>query len=426
MNRLLTSTIIFVLILSGLNTCSAESKESSEHVSIAASEELSNKNSELKSTNIDFEEDYQSKLTSISSKSSKDKSKKEENIDLWAENQSGKRLNTLKGYLEELQLIYNKNYKAFCIGEAINNTDPAEKQQKRNTTLLLNINRQTPFSIYAASYVFPELLKLNLQFFTKNILETEKNLSDEIAETPEEIDIIIHKLSDNIKNYKRVGESFQKLTAKTEESLNNLKKQNKKLQNLSSLGFYVKKTNDEILNLVSKQADSLEEIIVQLELAFDYCEKQITFMNQHNLSLAEKLKYFAEIRSYFKDLEKFIEKYDVKQSYNAFLLNKAYSEYYNNLKEFIGNEEIRSGRIKYHIKRSRFVPVPSSIDTFNAKDDLDNIFKLFDLTEIDKPLHSALLQYIGNESWHIRYKDEEETKKSDKKPMPKLIDFEEE
>ena len=75
-------------------------------------------------------------------------------------------------------------------------------------------------------------------------------------------------------------------------------------------------------------------------------------------------------------------------------------------------------------------------ENYNAKDDLEGIFSLFDLTEVDKPLYSTLLPYINGESWQSRYKEEEkkkdETQEDDiktklkNKIVPKLIDFEEE
>ena len=143
MNRLLTSTILLLLSLSILNPCSAEEISSSEHDSVKISEALQNEESNVtaKAKPIEFEEDYQNK-TSLASNSTVETSKKENPDIFWIEKLSGKRLNTLKSNLEELQNGYNKNYKSFCIGEAINNIDKAESQQKRNTNLVLNVSRQ--------------------------------------------------------------------------------------------------------------------------------------------------------------------------------------------------------------------------------------------------------------------------------------------
>ncbi len=429
MNRLLTSTTLLILTLSILNPCSAEEISSSEHDSVKISEVLQENESDVttKAKPIDFEEDYQNKKT-VASDATVKTAKIENPDNFWIEKFSGKKLNTLKGNLEELQKIYNKNYKTFSIGEAINNTDKADSQQKRNTNLVLNISRQSPFSIYAASYIFPELIKLNIQRFNDKLLETEKNLTDEISETPEEINNLIIKISDDVQKYKSINEAYHKLVIKAEENIKSIKKTNTRLNDLTKLGFYVKKTNDKILDIISKQTDSIGDITNQLEYAIDYSEKQISFINQHNHNIAEKVKYFSEIRSSFKDLELFIERLETKEKYNFYLINKIFSDFHDNLKQQIGKEEIRAGRIYTLIKRSKFVPVHKSVDIFNAKDDLNNIFNLLGLIETDEKLYSVLLPYISDESWQCRYIDEESEKNKDKteeKPKPKLIDFEE-
>lgn len=429
MNRLLTSTILLLLSLSILNPCSAEEISSSEHDSVKISEALQNEESNVtaKAKPIEFEEDYQNK-TSLASNSTVKTSKKENPDIFWIEKLSGKRLNTLKSNLEELQNIYNQNYKSFCIGEAINNTDKAESQQKRNTNLVLNVSRQSPFSIYAASYIFPELIKLNIQRFNTRLLETEKNLTDEISETPEEINKIINTISDDIHKYKSISEALHKLTIKAEKNIESIQRLNTKPHDLTNLGFYVKKTNDEIINIISKQTNSLSDITNQLEYAIDYSEKQISFINQHNHSIVEKVKYFSEIRSSFKDLELFMERLETKEKYNFHLFNKVFSEFHDNLKQQIGKDEIRSSRINAFIKNYKFSPVHKSVDNFNAKDDLNNIFNLLGLIETDEKLYSVLLPYISDESWQCRYKEENEANKdkNEAKPKPKLIDFEEE
>ena len=427
MNRLLTSTIIIILALYIANPCFAEEKDSSEHGLASFSESLLSEDSKLtaEAKTIDFKEDYQN--DKIASNTTSKTSKKEEPDNSWVELKSGRKLNTLKSSLDELQNIYNKNYRAFCIGEAINNTEKAESQQKRNISLLLNISRQQPLSVYAASYIFSELLKINIELFSTKLLETEKNLTDEIAETSDEVNKLIGIISEDINKYQKVDESYKKLISKIKNNIENIKKTNSRPHDLANIGFYVKKRNNEILQILNEQIDSFEGIIDQLELAIVYSQKQIKFINQHNHSMSEKLKYIAEIRSSFKDLEKCIESYDTKQKYNYYLFSNTYSQYYEDLNQLIGKEEIRSGRINSFIKKSKFVPVHKSVDIFNAKDDLDNIFNLFALTETDEKLYTSLLSYIGEESWHCRYKDESESNKdqTEAKPKPKLIDFEE-
>ena len=429
MNRLLTSTIIIIIALYLINPCSAENIESSEHDSVNISENISKEESEVltKAEPIDFRDDYQSN-SRIASDTTAKPPKPEDPETFWIEKISGKKLNTLKSNLEELQNIYNKNYRTFITGEAINNTDKADSQQKRNTSLVLNISRQSPFSIYAASYIFPELIKLNIQNFNKSMFETEKNLTDEITETPEEINTLINKLSDEIQKYKIINEAFQKMVLKAEDNLSTLQKTNSRYHDLTSLGFYVKKTNDEILNIISKQTISIGDISNQIENTIDYSERQIKFINTHNHGIAEKVKYITEVRSSFKDLELFIESLDAKEKFNFFQMDKVFSEFHDKMTQLIGDEEIRSGRINSFIKRSKFTQIPKAIAVFNAKDDLESIFNLLGLTETDEKLYSVLLPYISDESWHSRYIDDENEKNKDKteeKPKPKLIDFEE-
>ena len=123
-----------------------------------------------------------------------------------------------------------------------------------------------------------------------------------------------------------------------------------------------------------------------------------------------------------------MERLETKEKYNFYLINKVFSDFHTNLMQQIGNDEIRAGRINTLIKRSKFVPVHKSVDIFNAKDDLNNIFNLLGLIETDEKLYSVLLPYISDESWQCRYIDEESENNKDKteeKPKPKLIDFEE-
>ena len=428
MNRLLTSTITLIIALYLINPCSAEEIKSSEHDFVSNSEVLTTEEAEVitKTEPIDFKDNYQDN-NRIASGTTAETKKKEDPESFWIEKLSGKKLNTLKSNLEELQTIYNKNYRTFCIGEAINNTEKAEAQQNRNNSLLLNISRQQPFSLYAASYIFPELLKINIKLLVGRLFETEKNLTDEITETPEEINNLIIKISENIQKYKRVEEAYIKLISKLEDNIINLKKTNSRLNNLTSLGFYVKKKNEEILNILSKQIDSIGDLTNQLEYVIVYSEKQINFINQHNHGIAEKVKYITEIRSSFKDFELFFDRVEAKEQYNFHQLNKVYTEFHDKIKLSIGNEEIRSGRINNYIRNSSFVPLHKSVDIFNAKDDLNDIFNLLGFTETDEKLYSVLLPYISDESWHSRYKDETESNKNknEAKPKPKLIDFEE-
>ncbi len=351
----------------------------------------------------------------------------------WVETVSGKQLNNLKQNLENLQKIYNINYHASEIAKAINFVEKNDNYQKRNVDLLLDTTREAPFNIYASSYIFPELLKLNIQIFNEELLYSEKTITDEIADTPEELDKLINKISNNINNYKSIYSAYCNLVLKTKDSLNELKRTNTKTNNTTQTGYYIKRTNLSILETLEKQLDYLNEISEQLNYAIEYSKEQINFIITHNQTISIKGKYIAEIRSAFKDLEKFIEKYEYKQEYNYSLFSDKYSKRYDKIRKLIGNEEIRENRIYKQLKNQKY---KKSSYIFNANDDLKSIFELLDFYEANSELYENLLNYISNECWQSRYeepkddsksenKNEKEEKTNIKKQKPKLIDFEE-
>ncbi len=167
MNRLLTSATLLITLTYCSNTCFAQETTSLKQNTIISSETADLNKAETVSETF-FLDDYQEKSKRNKLDSAKPKQKEEDKS--WVESHSGTKLNGLKSCLEELQNTYNINYRAFCIGNAINNTDKAESQQKRNAETLLNINRQSPFSINAAYYIFPEFLKLKLHAFSFYLL----------------------------------------------------------------------------------------------------------------------------------------------------------------------------------------------------------------------------------------------------------------
>ncbi|MBP5467922.1 MAG: hypothetical protein J6Z11_01605 [Candidatus Riflebacteria bacterium] len=362
----------------------------------------------------------------------KDKEAKPE--DTWLEKSTGRQLNGLKTSLEELQKVYNTNYRAFRIADAINSFEKNESDIKRNNSLLLDITKQQTFSIYASSYIFPELLKVNTEKMNLFLLSIEKTLTDEIKDTPEEVDKLIKQISESLNTYITINEAYRGLVSKAEENLDKLETINSKTNNLSKLGFYIKKTNKDIIKLIKNQIDSMLTLSEQLTLAIEYSKEQLNFINTHNQSIPVKGKYIAEIRSSFKDFEKFLESYETKQEYNFHLLSTANTQRFTELEKLIGKEEIREGFIKKHIKTSLYFPESKKISTFIAKEDLDKIFELLEITEIDKELYGKMLPYISGESWFCRYEEEKseknkkesEEKAFDRSKMPKLIDFEEE
>lgn len=360
---------------------------------------------------------------------------KEEKKNLWVDNLSGKKLNSLEKKLNELQIVYNTNFRAFRIAKAINNFEKADSSKKRNNNLILDLSREQPFSIYSATCIFPELLKINIELYTQSILETEKSLTDEIIDKPEEVEFSIKTLSEKLSVYTNVLDFYNNLVKNTEDSILKIEKINSRTNNLTKLGFYIKNSNKEVFNLLKEQIEHFKEITEQFSLAIEYSQKQIDFINSRNLSIALKCKYLAEIRSSFKDLERFIDNYESKQDYNFRRLNEEYSNRCSKLETKIGNEEIREARIKKYISDYKFNPIPKHLLVFNAIDDLRETFNHFQINEIDKQLYELLLPYVNSDTWHIRYeekddkkedKEENKEKKSSKKgEIPKLIDFEE-
>ncbi len=407
---------------------------STPNESLKTKEDILHNNDEKEKTDekidIDDNEKKVEKSQKKTAKKDKIKEEKKEKEDLWSEKISGKYLYTLKDNLEKLQNVYNINYKAYRIGNAINDFEKAENSQKRNNTLLQDLSRKNIFSVYASLYIFPELVKINIQHFINYLASEENNITDEISETPEELEKIINQVSEKIAIYKKVNKTLEKLVLDTENNISSLSKTNKRTNNLTKLGFYFKNTNESIFGIVDEQIGTMSEIADQLILSIEYAEKQIDFIKKHNLTISEMGKYLAEIRSIFKDFEKFIENYEYKHNYNFNILLTVYQKRLDRLTKLIGKEEIREGRIKQYIKTVNFTEISNTIRVFNAKDYLDKFFELFEMTEIDKKLYKQLFPYIDNSSsWQSRFKEDDSEKdenKQDKKIKPKLIDFEEE
>ncbi len=469
MKRITITTFIFILIALSVEVCFAEEEtakqqhnESTSSVSEAQTESnsaiasetllLEEQEAELLNNTVQAEtENTESEQTDETDKN-KEQITEEDNLEnkeedseslkqpeqqeqpnKWIEKSTGKQLNSLKRKLEELQKLYNINYKTFKIGDAINSFEKADTQQKRNNSLLLDVTKQQPFTIYATTYVFPELLKLNIEKNNAYLLNVEKTLTDEIKDTNEEIDELINKISDLLDSYNYISKVYKNLVLKEEKILTKLRNINSKTNNLTKFGYYIKNTNKNIIDIIQKQINSMNELIEQLDIALEYSKEQIKYIKTHNHSIPVKGKYIAEIRSSFKDFEKYLESYDNKQDYNYYLLSTNYSNRYDDVEKLIGKEEIREGRIKSHIKSSKFFNEAKSICIFNAKDELTSIFDLFEFSDVNTELYNQLIGFISDESWYSRYKDETEADKAtkdsditkDNKKKPKLIDFEE-
>ena len=266
--------------------------------------------------------------------------------DSWSEKISGKKLNTLKTKLDELQELYDINWRSYRIAEAINNIERADSPKKRNASLLDDLTRQQLFTVYAVTYVFPELLEIHLQNVAERMKNKADSLVDEIVETEEEAKKIIDSYLVDVNHYRTVNGAYISLVDKAQAVLDSIIKTNTDTANLTGFGYYLKNTNDELLKLVSSQLDSLREVTEQSSFTVDYCRQQAEFVVDSKESISIKSKYFAEIRSSFKDLEIFLEKYKSHQEFNFHLLSKAINRRYEELVEKVGKDEIRVARIR--------------------------------------------------------------------------------
>ncbi len=155
----------------------------------------------------------------------------------WLEKSSGKQLNALKSRLNNLQNIYNVNYRTFRTANAINSFEKADNHKKRNNAYLLDLTKQIPFTIYASSYIFPELIKLNIEKFNSYLLDVEKTITDEIKDTPEEIEKLIENISKSVDNYLLISDFYEKLALRNQAKLDELNKINTRNNNLTPNGF---------------------------------------------------------------------------------------------------------------------------------------------------------------------------------------------
>lgn len=362
----------------------SENKVVEENTDSGLKETAEKESDEDKAEDDDLEDDEQLKI----------KSEEEKKKDLWLEKLTGKHLVSLKERLESLKQLYETNYEAFKIGEAINSVEKAENSQKRNFKLIQDLTKQYTFDIYASSYIFPELLKLNIQKFNTNSLGLEKTLTDEIAETQEEIDDYIKNLSQKVSDYKKLKQLYEKVVLKAQNSLDNLIKTNNKTNNLTKTGYFIKNTNQPILHVINEQVDSMSEIANQLDLAIEYSEKQLDFVNKHNLNISNIGKYIAEIRSSFKAIENHIESYEYRQNYNFYELSKLYETRYSEIEKMIGSEEVREGRIKAFIKAGKFSSFSQKIAKFDLIEEFNEAFELLGFSEVDTELYEQLLPYM--------------------------------
>ena len=422
-------------------TAALESNESIEKASKSVSNSdknnTLNQNAEtIKASDISNELDeevVENASDTAEVKNPKKQEPKEDNP--WAEKVSGKQLNTLKAKLDSLQELYDINWRSYCIAEAINHVERADSPQKRNASLLGDLTRQQLFTAYAVTYVFPELLEIHLQNVSEHLKKKAASLVDEIAETEEETKEIINSYVDDVNHYRTINGAYIALVDKVQTILDSIVKTNTNTANLTGFGYYLKNTNDELLKLVSSQMDALREVTEQSSFTVDYCRQQAEFVAASKESISIKSKYFAEIRSSFKDLEIYLEKYKNQQEFNFHQLNRAINDRYNELIEKVGKDEIRVARIRKLVKETSFKPVNKSIQILSTQSDLEDIFEKFGFKEVDTKLFETLLAYVGEENWHCRYKepvsDEEkekkkETGKDNSGEKPKLIDLEDE
>ena len=323
----------------------------------------------------------------------------------WIEQTSKKQLNRLKTKLENLQKTYNENWVSFCVGECINRINSKNNQQKRNTTFLLDISRQQPFNIYALTCVFPELLRLYTENFAKYLLDQNNSLSDEIAESPEETEKIISQIAEKIACFQKINSAYGENALRAFEAVKALEKANDKIYNIENLGYFIKKTNAEILKLLSEQLESMKEINRQLGLAIEYSQKQLDYINYNSEKPTNiKCYYIAKVMGAFMSLEKFLENYDKKQELNSHYFDQSYRTRHKKLQSMIGKNEAVSKLIERQLKKVEFFAPSRKIASFSAEISLNQVFKLFAFEKVNDRLYKVILPYVSGESWQSRYK----------------------
>lgn len=311
----------------------------------------------------------------------------------WVENITQKQLNSLRNNLDELHQLYNSNLHSFALGEAINKADKANAKEKCNATLLQEISRNQPFVTYATLYIFPEILKLYIEDFQNKLQEKTKLISGEIGERAEKTENITEEIYKELSHLKRIEKDYAKIVEEMESNCESLKQTNRKISNLNALGYFIKNTNIEILDLVSQQIALMYEIAEQLALSVEYSKKQLHFIKGET-RVAIKGKHLAEIKGSFKNLEKFIEKYESKQEFNFYNLSRLYEERYKNLVKLVRKRRLRSAEIKRQFKNTKLIPISKNLSQFIPEKDLNRIFELLKFNEINKELHLAVSEFL--------------------------------
>ena len=356
--------------------------------------------------NIDTCEEYLDTASQSAEleKALKDNSKEENS---WAEKVTGKQLNTLKCQLEKLQELYNTGWRSYTLSEAINYVEKADIHKKRNNTMLNNLFLQQPLTVYASTFVFPEMFEHYLEFWLEEQQKRTASLVDEIVETYSEQQSILNTYALEIAKLRDSNEYYKTLVEKAQQKLDSMKKNNS-VANLTSLGYYVKNTNIELLNHIDQQIEDLRYITEELDMAVEYCEQYCDFIRDEKISIATKSKYFAEIRGSIKDILNKFKSYKYKQEFRLHKMENLYNHRYEKFIERVGKEEIRSSRVGKQLRSITFSSVKEPLDRFDAHKDLECVFQHFGFKEADTDLFECLKPYVSGESWHPRYKEPKE------------------
>lgn len=320
----------------------------------------------------------------------------------WAENVTGKELNTLRDKLEQLQELYNINLQSYSIAEAINSVEKSDSSKKRNNLALSNSAVQSPFSIYSSLYIFPELLEIYTKELLDKLQKRSELLVDEITDTPEEIQNIISAYAAGIAELKTIADAYKLVLEKAQRVIEFTIKKNADTSNLSSVGYYTKNSNLKVFNLLKEQVNDFSMVVEQFEMAQDYCQQQYDFMTSNPSSIAVKGKYIAEIKGSIKDALGLFRNYKYKQEFRFHSFKELYKTRYNDLVEKVGKEEIKGSRIRKYIKDFSFALTYKKQIAFDVQEDLDKVFELFGLKEADEELLKTLMPFVNSELWQSK------------------------
>lgn len=338
--------------------------------------------------------------------------------DPWLEKKSGKPLTTIKTKLEELQKLYNLCFKTIRTAESITDVDVNDRATKENVTLLCDITRQIPFTIYSSTEVFPELLRMHTHAVVTSMKKNIDSLRDEIQESPEEIDALIESFEEKINSFRDVNAVYLQITQDMLASIEQLAKANSVIFRITDIGHTVKKHNTEILELLKQRIDYIKYINEQLPLAIDFAQKQIDYLKETKPELLSiKSKYLSIAKSSIQDFEGIVEDYESKVMANGLDFTSKFKKLDKSVDRLIGKDGFRTPKILKTIKEYEYQPLSDEITPYSAKEELVKTFELFKMTEGNELLIDAIASYTSDASWQSRYEEPVPEKEKDEEEL---------